>query len=156
MVSRGSAFDSAPKACPFIALELDRDRRSERPDYRHRCYAEQVPAPRTIAHQERYCLSPNFSGCPIFQDWALLAAARPVPLPPGYEGRRGPTDARAAAAAAGMAGIASNVDEAQQWPDSMATDSAAAAAAAAGSPADNGGTQQLGAFDAPPQAAPTG
>ena len=155
MVSRASAFDSAPNACPFIALELDRDRRSERPDYRHRCYAEQVPAPRTIAHQERYCLSPNFSGCPIFQDWALRAAARPVPLPPGYEGRRGPADARAAAsaaAAAGSTGIASNVAEAQQWPDSMDKESAAAAAAAAGagSAADSGGTQQLGAFDAPP------
>ncbi len=158
MVSRGSAFDSAPKACPFIALELDRDRRSERPDYRHRCYAEQVPAPRTIAHQERYCLSPNFSGCPIFQDWALRAAARPVPLPPGYEGRRGPIDARAAAAAAasaaGAEGIASNVAEAQQWPDSMDSASAAAAAAAAESLADDGGTQQLGAFDAPPEPAP--
>src|SRR6187397_312934 len=119
MVSRGSAFDTAPNACPFIALELDRDRRSERPDYRHRCYAEQVPAPRTIAHQERYCLSPNFAGCPIFQDWAVRAAARPVPLPPGYEGRRAAPDPRqgheaAAAAAGSMAGEA-----AQQWPDSM-------------------------------------
>jgi LysM repeat protein len=153
MVSRGSAFDSAPKACPFIALELDRDRRSERPDYRHRCYAEQVPAPRTIAHQERYCLSPNFSGCPIFQDWALRAAARPVPLPAGYEGRRGPDAARAAASAAGSAGIASNVAEAQQWPDSMDATSAAAASAAAASLAGSDATEQLGAFDAPPESA---
>ena len=154
MVSRGSAFDKAPDACPFIALELDRDRRSERPDYRHRCYAEQVPAPRTIAHQERYCLSPNFSGCPIFQDWALRAAARPVPLPPGYEGRRSPDAARAAASAAAAAGIASNVAEAQQWPDSMDSASAAAAAAAAESAADKGGTEQLGVFDAPPESIP--
>mgnify|MGYP006182065459 CR=1 FL=1 len=26
-------------------VPLDRDRRSERPDYRHRCYAEPTPAP---------------------------------------------------------------------------------------------------------------
>ena len=70
-----------PKACPFVALELDRDRRAERPDYRHRCFAEPTPAPRSIAHQEAYCLSPNFPSCPVFQDWALRAAARPVGAP---------------------------------------------------------------------------
>ncbi|HUR16639.1 MAG TPA: LysM peptidoglycan-binding domain-containing protein [Candidatus Limnocylindrales bacterium] len=42
-----------------------------------------MPAPRTVAHQERYCLSPNFSGCPVFQAWAVRAAARPVPIPGG-------------------------------------------------------------------------
>src|SRR5688500_14712518 len=83
MAGRGGGFEAEATACPFVALELDRDRRSERPDYRHRCYAEQLPAPRTIAHQERFCLSPNFSGCPIFQAWALRAAARPVPIPGG-------------------------------------------------------------------------
>lgn len=77
-----TAFEG-PRACPFVALELDRDRRSERPDYRHRCFAEPTPAPRSIAHQESYCLSPGFSACPIFQDWAVRAAAAPVgtPLP---------------------------------------------------------------------------
>jgi LysM repeat protein len=80
MAASGNPFDG-PKACPFVALELDRDRRSERPDYRHRCFAEATPAPRSIAHQEAYCLSPGFSACPIFQDWALRAAARPVGAP---------------------------------------------------------------------------
>lgn len=69
----------APSACPFIALELDRDRRSQQPDYRHRCFAEPNPAPRAIAHQAAYCLSPGFAACPVFQDWALRAAARPLP-----------------------------------------------------------------------------
>ena len=119
---RGSSFDSGPSACPFVALELDRDRRSERPDYRHRCYAEQVPAPRTIAHQEAYCLSPNFSRLPHLPDWALRAAARPVPLPPGYEGRNTPPDPRATLAGAG-AGAADSWRRcrtpSQVWPDSM-------------------------------------
>jgi LysM repeat protein len=80
MSASESGFES-PRACPFVALELDRDRRSDRPDYRHRCYAEPAPAPRSIAHQDAYCLSPNFAACPIFQDWATRAAARPVATP---------------------------------------------------------------------------
>lgn len=87
MTQRGELIGEAPQACPFIALELDRDRRSDTPDYRHRCFAEPTPQPRAIAHQERYCLSADFAVCPIFQGWAMRAAARPVPVPQGYEGR---------------------------------------------------------------------
>jgi LysM repeat protein len=73
-------FGEGPTACPFVALESDRDRRADEPDHRHRCYAEPEPAPRALAHQRAYCLSPTFPGCPIFQDWAVRAAARPVPM----------------------------------------------------------------------------
>lgn len=71
--------DGAP-ACPFIAFEDDRDARSTAPDHRHRCFAEPVPAPRAIAHQDAYCLSPAFAVCPTFQDWARreAAVARPA------------------------------------------------------------------------------
>jgi LysM repeat protein len=85
-----------PNACPFLALEFDRDRRSDRPDYRHRCYAEPTPAPRAIAHQEQYCLSPRFAACPIFQDWATRSAARPVPAGAARE-EGGPTPEAAVA-----------------------------------------------------------
>jgi LysM repeat protein len=78
-------FDEGPAACPFVALENDRDRRSAEPDPRHRCYAEPTPVPRALAHQREYCLAPTFGGCPIFQDWAIRAAARPVPLRPPVE-----------------------------------------------------------------------
>lgn len=67
-----------PTVCPFVALESDRDRRLDEPDHRHRCYAEPTPQPRAIAHQEAYCLSPGFTLCPIFQDWAKRAAANPI------------------------------------------------------------------------------
>jgi LysM repeat protein len=87
MSQRGEQFGEGPQACPFIALELDRDRRSDKPDYRHRCFAEPTPQPRAIAHQEAYCLSSEFAACPIFQGWAMRAAARPVPVPAGYDGR---------------------------------------------------------------------
>src|SRR5688572_10974426 len=89
MSQRGEPFGESPQACPFIALELDRDRRSDKPDYRHRCFAEPTPQPRAIAHQEAYCLSSEFASCPIFQGWAMRAAARPVHVPVGYEGRPG-------------------------------------------------------------------
>ncbi len=108
MTHRGELFGESPQACPFIALELDRDRRSDTPDYRHRCYAEPTPQPRAIAHQEAYCLSADFPACPIFQGWAMRAAAQPLPVPPGDEGRDassmsgavGGVDAAAAARAA--------------------------------------------------------
>src|SRR3954463_9111395 len=95
----GSTFET-PRACPFVALELDRDRRSDKPDYRHRCFAEPTPAPRSIAHQEAYCLSPNFAACPVFQDWAVRAAARPASAAaPSPASATGPAMVGAAAAA---------------------------------------------------------
>ena len=113
MAAPGSPFET-PRACPFVALELDRDKRSDKPDYRHRCFAEPTPAPRSIAHQEAYCLSPNFSACPVFQDWAVRAAAHPVP---------GPGSSATSAAASGPAIVGG----------------AAVAAAAAGAPAADQG-----------------
>ena len=78
----GLLFDDGPTACPFLALDRDRERRADEPDTRHRCYATATPEPRALAHQRNYCLTANFSACPIFQDWAIRSAARPVPLRP--------------------------------------------------------------------------
>lgn len=79
---RGKLFDEGPAACPFVALDRDRERRADEPDPRHRCYATPTPEPRALAHQRAFCLTANFTGCPIFQDWAVRAAARPVPMRP--------------------------------------------------------------------------
>lgn len=82
MSDRGQPPD-ASFACPFVALEDDRDSRSTRPDHRHRCFAELRPAPRAAAHQEAYCLSAGFATCPTFVDWARREAARPkLPVEP--------------------------------------------------------------------------
>ncbi len=70
-----NSFDGGPSACPFVAFEDDRDHRSDAPDYRHRCFAAPEPEPRAFPHQERYCLSDAFAGCPIFLDWARQEAA---------------------------------------------------------------------------------
>ncbi|HEU4671489.1 MAG TPA: LysM peptidoglycan-binding domain-containing protein [Candidatus Limnocylindrales bacterium] len=88
MTDRGGA--EVARVCPFVALDDDRDRRLSQPDHRHRCFAVSPPAPRAIAHQEAYCLSPSFPGCPVFQDWAQREAAAPtsrgaVPVAPVAE-----------------------------------------------------------------------
>jgi len=75
MTDRAAASTERATACPFVAFVDERDERSDRPDHRHRCYAESRPAPRAIAHQEAFCLSPSFAGCPTFQDWARREAA---------------------------------------------------------------------------------
>lgn len=68
-------LDGGPSACPFVAFEDDRDHRSSSPDYRHRCFAAPEPEPRAFPHQEHYCLSDAFAGCPVFLDWARQEAA---------------------------------------------------------------------------------
>lgn len=77
MTDRGLPIVDGAPACPFVAFEDERDERSTRPDHRHRCFAEARPAPRALAHQEAYCLSPAFPACPTFQDWARREAAVP-------------------------------------------------------------------------------
>ncbi len=84
-------FGETPTACPFLAFEDDRDFRSDRPDHRHRCFAEARPAPRAISHQELFCLGGAFAECPTFVEWAAREAAavkrssvrRPAPPAPG-------------------------------------------------------------------------
>lgn len=76
MSERGLPSADASPACPFVAFEDDRDERADRPDHRHRCYAEPEPAQRALAHQEAYCLSSAFPVCPVFQEWARRESAR--------------------------------------------------------------------------------
>ena len=89
MTERGLPSADASPACPFVAFEDERDERADRPDHRHRCYAEPDPAPRALAHQEAYCLSSAFPVCPTFQEWARREAAHaraggtPTPTPTG-------------------------------------------------------------------------
>lgn len=94
MTDRGPQIVNPARACPFVAFVDERDERATVPDHRHRCYAEEVPAPRALAHQEAYCLSSNFPVCPTFQDWAKREAAQARDVPGGAT----------LAAGAGMAG----------------------------------------------------
>ncbi len=176
MAAQGTPFET-PRACPFVALELDRDRRSDKPDYRHRCFAEPTPAPRSIAHQEAYCLSPSFAACPVFQDWAVRAAARPAQGTGSSAAASGPQIVGGTAAEPGVAndeGAAGNAPAAMpesalaDLPEDASVTSAgaeiaAAAAATTGTPpgfvspptfattdwqSEAEESQQLAAFDA--------
>ncbi len=131
MSGRAAEPVEIPPACPFLAFEDDREHRSTVPDHRHRCYAETRPAPRAVAHQERYCLTSDFPSCPTFQAWARREAAREAgpDTPHAVPAGRPPTD-----------------------PAAWLRDDAAAAAAAGGVAAATGqagaaGSAQLGAFD---------
>jgi hypothetical protein len=103
MTDRGAPTADGSPACPFVAFEDDRDERGDRPDHRHRCFAEAEPAPRALAHQEAYCLSSAFPVCPTFQEWARREAAHAVHTE-AVSGAGAADAAGAGAAAAGAAG----------------------------------------------------
>ena len=98
-----------PTACPFLAFDDDRDYRSDRPDHRHRCFAEPRPAPRAISHQELFCLGGAFGECPTFASWAAREAAavkRPTIRRADASGTpRGAYPADRPAAASGFAAV---------------------------------------------------
>ena len=108
-----------PTACPFLAFDEDRDFRADRPDHRHRCFAEARPAPRAISHQELFCLGGSFADCPTFAAWAVREAAavrRPTIRQPepvrgvGSSSPARPAPSAASVAAAGAVGAAGSGD----------------------------------------------
>ena len=148
MGSSGEAMGEGPRACPFVAFEFDRDQRSDRPDYRHRCYAEPTPAPRAIAHQEAYCLSPNFSACPVFLDWARRAAARPEAASAGLGAASAASAVPAAAAALTVEDLPQTADEAATEPEAELGSGPEPEAEIETEPVEEG-PEQLAAFTAP-------
>lgn len=101
MVERSEPLVVTPHACPFVALDGDRDRRRDAPDALHRCFADEPPKARSMGHQAGYCLSPGFTGCPIFLDWASRVAADVVEAPLVGAAVGAETPVAAAAAASG-------------------------------------------------------
>lgn len=101
MSDRAPTAGAAAGACPFLALDVDRDRRQTAPDPRHRCYAQEQPLPPSLSWQTTWCLAPTFATCSVFLAWAARAAAPPVPeaLPPIDDGFDRPADEAAAGAA---------------------------------------------------------
>ena len=112
MTDRGLPSADASPACPFVAFEDDRDARADRPDHRHRCFAETDPAPRALAHQEAYCLSSAFPVCPVFQQWARREAA---------QARAADAAEAAQAADAGAATVTPADSGAEEWTAPTAT-----------------------------------
>jgi hypothetical protein len=98
MVDRSQPLVVTPQACPFVALEGDRDQRLPVPDAMHRCFAEATPKARSMGHQASYCLTAAFNGCPIFLDWASRVAADVVEAAPTAAGQAAANSAGAAGA----------------------------------------------------------
>jgi len=115
MTERGLPSVEGSPACPFVAFEDDRDERADRPDHRHRCYAESPPAPRALAHQEAYCLSSAFPVCPIFQDWARRESARARSAGETTAGSDGSAVAAATASGYAASSVREGDDPADEW-----------------------------------------
>jgi LysM repeat protein len=118
MTDRGLPSADGSPACAFVAFEDDRDARADRPDHRHRCFAEAQPAPRALAHQEAYCLSSAFPVCPTFQDWARREAAAAVPGAADDDEDAAAAGAAAASpvgAAAGAAAVDTTDEDDDPW-----------------------------------------
>jgi LysM repeat protein len=139
VIDRGGAAEAA-RVCPFVALDDDRDRRLDHPDHRHRCFAEGRPEPRALAHQEAFCLSPSFPGCPVFQDWARREAARPAGLGSSARPDQAPTARETPPLPGATAGAAAGIAGAE---------AAASATAGAGAAATSGPVPLPGADDVP-------
>jgi nucleoid-associated protein YgaU len=175
MTDRGLTSADGSPACPFVAFEDDRDERADRPDHRHRCFAEAEPAPRALAHQEAYCLSSAFPVCPTFQEWARREAARAIPVADAPDDVDEPV--AVGAAAAGLAAASIEDEDEDLWsqprpeppieerprrnpprdwaaPPPWASSGAAGAAGVAGGPrGPNGRDEPPGSLDATPEEA---
>jgi hypothetical protein len=139
VTERGLPLADGAPACPFVAFEDDRDERASVPDHRHRCYADQRPAPRALAHQEAYCLSSAFPVCPTFQDWARREAARSrdgAPTAPSASAGMNRAASGAAGADAGSSASAAALG--------TAGSTGAAASASQAASAGSGGTAPSG------------
>lgn len=104
MVDRSQPLVATPQACPFVALDGDRDQRLPVPDPMHRCFAEATAKARSMGHQASFCLTSAFTGCPIFLDWASRVAADVVETVPAATGAS--ATAVVAASASATAGSA--------------------------------------------------
>ncbi len=150
MVDRSEPLVVTPQACPFVALDSDRDQRLTAPDARHRCFAEAVPKTRSMGHQASFCLAPAFTGCPIFLDWASRVAADVLPgrAPAGAALLSdGPSSSTSGTTATGATGAITSTTATA----TMATALAGAAAPAADAASLPGPTPIVGA---PPSANP--
>ena len=177
MTDRGLTSADGSPACPFVAFEDDRDERADRPDHRHRCFAEAEPAPRALAHQEAYCLSSAFPVCPTFQEWARREAAHAIPVAEAPEDTDEPVAVSAAAAGSAAVSLDEDDDAEDLWsqprpeppieerprrnpprdwaaPPPWASAGAAGAAGMAGGPrGPGGGDDGAGSLDATPEEA---
>lgn len=65
--SSSQAQSQTRPSCPYIGILNDPQTRVGIPDTRNCCHLVNPPSFIDLSHQESYCLSKNFPGCPIYQ-----------------------------------------------------------------------------------------
>lgn len=81
--SRQQAADASEASdhCPFLGTASDAGTSHEFPSDVNKCYSTRLAVPVSTIHQENYCLSPQFEGCPVYRERAKRAnGASVVPL----------------------------------------------------------------------------
>jgi nucleoid-associated protein YgaU len=90
-------------ACPFVAFDDDRDHRSDRPDHRHRCFAEVRPASRASEPSSTSVVPPPQPTHPPEPEWSPgRPADRDWAAPPPWLSSAPATSARAGTASYGQ------------------------------------------------------
>ena len=57
-----------PHRCPFLGTVTDAATAHEFPSDVNRCYSTRLGVPVSTIHQENYCLSSRFEGCPVYRE----------------------------------------------------------------------------------------
>jgi LysM repeat protein len=68
--------------CPFLGLEEDPQTLIGFSSDRNFCYRTEKPTPILLEHQQKYCLTKNHTGCPVFQDISHLTLPIEIRQPP--------------------------------------------------------------------------
>lgn len=82
-ISRQSAADASevPDRCPFLGTVTDPATANEFPSDANRCYTTRLGVPVSTIHQENYCLSSRFEGCPVYRERIKRAGGETI-VPP--------------------------------------------------------------------------
>jgi LysM repeat protein len=72
-----------PPACPYLGLGADPRTRQSQAAEEHRCFRAGNPRRIAYNHQNRFCLTPGFEGCPVYagNQKARNPDSRPIGLP---------------------------------------------------------------------------
>lgn len=64
--------------CPHLGTLTDPGTALAFPSASNQCYKTRLPVPISMVHQEAYCLSSNYTECPVFQQALAHSAAAPL------------------------------------------------------------------------------
>lgn len=127
--SRQSAADASevPDRCPFLGTVTDPATANEFPSDANRCYTTRLGVPVSTIHQENYCLSSRFEGCPVYRERIKRAGGETI-VPPAVIATiaaASPLVWHEEAAAADPAPVESAMDGASSTPVDEPVDAAA-------------------------------